>query len=40
VPFVPSDLEPGAKPVSEVPMEAPVVTTPAIDAKPAAETGQ
>ncbi|RZL74147.1 MAG: VacJ family lipoprotein, partial [Sphingomonas sp.] len=40
VPFVPSDLEPGARPVSEVPMEAPVVATPEVDAKPAAETGQ
>ncbi|MEX6947037.1 hypothetical protein AB2C49_33835, partial [Pseudomonas aeruginosa] len=40
VPFVPSDLEPGAKTVSETPMEAPAVTTPAVDAKPAAETGQ
>ena len=39
VPFVPSDLEPGAKPVSEVP-EAPVVVAPAVDAKPAGETGQ
>ena len=40
VPFVPSDLEPGAKPVSETPEKAPVVATPEVDAKPAAETGQ
>jgi len=40
VPFVPSDLEPGAKPVSDMPMVAPVVATPEVDAKPAAETGQ
>ncbi len=40
VPFVPSDLEPGAKPVSETPEKAPVVATPEVDAKPAAKTGQ
>ena len=40
VPFVPSDLEPGAKPVLETPEKAPVVATPEVDAKPAAETGQ
>lgn len=45
VPFVPSDLEPGAKPVSETlekaPVEtAPVIGTPAADAKPTAETPQ
>ncbi|TCQ05660.1 VacJ family lipoprotein [Sphingomonas sp. PP-CC-3A-396] len=45
VPFVPSDLEPGAKPVSEVPAESssapavaePGVAAPAVDAKTEAE---
>ncbi len=45
VPFVPSDLEPGAKPVSEVPAESssapavgePGVAAPAVDAKAEAE---
>lgn len=40
VPFVPKDLEPGAKPVSETPENAPVVATPEVDAKPPAETGE
>ncbi len=45
VPFVPKDLEPEAKPVSETIEKAPVETTPAIetpaaDAKPTAETPQ
>ncbi|WP_232090874.1 MlaA family lipoprotein [Sphingomonas sp. HMP9] len=40
VPFVPSDLEPGAKPDPAVPDEGPVVETPQVDTERAAQTGQ